>query len=98
MTFTRRQTQPLWHSEAVRLDGNFTAEEHYETIREMVTIDANFFRELRRKLRASLNASVWRATEALDLDDNDDIASVLRETYQLLTAQYGLQMVTLTDL
>ena len=97
MTFTRDQKEPWWHSEAVRLEGSFAAEDHYATIREMVTIDENFFRNLRGNLRAALNESEWRASLAPNLDDNDDIANVLRDTYRLLTAQYGLQMVTLTE-
>ena len=28
---------------------------------------------------------------------NDDLADVLRDTYRMLTAQYGLQMVILTE-
>ena len=97
MTFTRDQKEPWWHSEAVRLEGNFTAEEHYGTIRETVTIDENFFRDLRVKLRAAQSESNLRATEVPNLDDNDDIANVLRDTYRLLTAQYGLKMVTLIE-
>ena len=97
MTFTRGQEEPWWHSEAARLEGNFTAEDHYDTIREMVTIDENLFRSLRGKLRAALNESEWRASLVPNRDDDDDIANVLRDTYRLLTAQYGLQMVTLTE-
>ena len=97
MTFTRDQKEPWWHSEAVRQEGTFTAEEHYERIREAVTIDENFFRALRAKLRAALNESELRTTEANALYDNDDLADVLRDTYRMLTAQYGLQMVILTE-
>ena len=97
MTFTNDQKEPWWHSEAVRLEGSFTAEDHYATIREMVTIDENFFRDLRGNLRAALNESEWRASLAPNLDNNDDIAHVLRDISRLLTAQYGLQMVTLTE-
>lgn len=96
MTFTRDQKEPWWHSEAVRLEGRFTAEDHYETIRAMVTIDDNFFRDLRGKLRAALNESEWRASLVANRDEDDDIANVLRDTHRLLTVQYGLQMVTLT--
>ena len=97
MTFTRDQKEPLWHSEAVRLEGNFTADEHYETTRETVTIDENFFRDLRGRLRAAMNESDLRTPEVHNLDDNDDMADVLRDTYRLLTTQYGLQMVTLIE-
>ena len=97
LTFTKDQKNPSWHSEATILEGKFTAEDHYATIREMVTIDEAFFRELRNNLRASLYGSDLRAPEALNLNDDDSIASVLRETYQLLTTQYGLQMVTLME-
>ena len=96
MSFNRDQKEPWWHSEAVRLEGRFTAEDHYETIRAMVTIDDNFFRDLRGKLRAALNESEWRASLVPNRDDDDDIANVLRDTHRLLTVQYGLQMVTLT--
>ena len=95
MTFTKEQTAPLWHSEAVRLDGKFTAEAHYETTGETVIIDEDFFRDLRGKLLAALDESELRTPEVRNLDDNDDLANVLRDTYRLLTAQFGLQMVTL---
>ena len=97
MTFTRSQTVPLWHSEAVRLEGNFTAEEHYGRIREVVTMDEDFFRALRINLRAALNEVEGRTPRALDVDDNDEIASVLKDIHQLLTTQFGLQMVTLIE-
>ena len=97
MTFTRDQKEPWWHSTAVRLEGAFTAEEHYETIRETVTIDENFFRDLRGKLRAALNGSDLRSPELHSPDDSADIANVLRDTYRLLTTYYGLRMVTLID-
>ena len=90
MTFTRDQKETWWHSEAVRLEGAFTAEDHYETIRETVTIDENFFRALREKLRAAQNEFDLRATETNNLYGDDDIADVLRDTYRLLTAQYEL--------
>ena len=97
MTFTRNQREPWWHSEAVRLEGNFTAEEHYERISEMVTMDEKFFRGLRIKLRAALNETEERAPRGLDVDDNSEIATVLRDINRLLTTQYGLQMVTLIE-
>lgn len=97
MTFTRGQSDPWWHSEAVELEGAFTAEEHYGTTQETVTIDENFFRGLRSKLRAGLGGSPLRATETLDLGYNDDIADMLRDTHRLLTAQYGLHMVILME-
>ncbi len=97
LTFTRDQMEPLWHSEATRLEGKFTAEDHYATVREMVTIDEAFFRELRSKLRASLYGFDLLAPEAGNLNENDGIVSVLRETHQLLTTHYGLQMVTLVE-
>ena len=95
MTFTKEQTAPLWHSEAVRLEGEFTAEANYETTGETVIIDEDFFRDLRGKLLAALDESELRAPEVRDIDDNDDLANVLRDTYRLLTAQFGLQMVIL---
>lgn len=98
MTFTRTQAQPLWHSEALRLEGRFTAEEHYEAIKERVTIDEDYFRGLRSKLLVALDESGIMGDEHRNAnDDNDDIASVLRHTYRLLTAQFGLQMVTLIE-
>ena len=97
MTFTNDQKEPWWHSEAVRLEGRFAVEDHYETIREMLTIDEDFFRDLRGNLRASLNESERRTSLVPNRDDDDEIANVLRDTYRLLTAQYGLQMVTLTE-
>lgn len=50
---------------------------------------------LRDNLRAALNESGRRAS--LAVDENDDMANVMRDTYRLLAAQYGLQMVTLTE-
>ena len=44
LTFTRNQNEPVWHSEAVRLQGKFSAEDHYETISETLLIDEDFFR------------------------------------------------------
>ena len=81
----------------MRLEGNFTAEEHYERISEMVTMDEKFFRGLRIKLRAALNETEERAPRGLDVDDNSEIATVLRDINRLLTTQYGLQMVTLIE-
>ena len=97
MTFTKHQKKPRWHSEAVRLEGNFTAEEHYATINEMVVIDESFFRNLRGKLRATLSEFEMPTPEVNRLDDNDEMANVLRDTYRLLTAQFGLHMVTVVE-
>lgn len=97
MTFTRGQIKPRWHSEAVELEGAFTAGEHYDTIRETVTIDENFFRELRSKLRAGLGRTQHQTLETLNLDFNEGMADVLRDTHRMLTAQYGLQMVILME-
>ena len=97
MTFTRNQKKPWWHSEVVELKGDFTAEEHYGRIRETVTIDENFFKNLRGKLRAAVNDFEWQRQRVSSADDNEEIASVLRETHELLTTQFGLQMITLTE-
>ena len=94
ITFTSALNDaPLWHSEATRLEGDFTAEEHYKTIDEVVI--ENYFLELRAKLLAASNESRLINPERNNLDD--DIASVLRDVYRLLTAQFGLQMVTLVE-
>ena len=96
ITFTSALNDaPLWHSEAMILEGIVTAEEHYKTIDEVVIIDEDYFLELRAKLLATSNEPRLISPEKNDLDD--DIASVLRDVYRLLTAQFGLQMVTLVE-
>ncbi len=97
MTFTKDQEEPWWHSESVRLEGRFAAEEHYETIRETVTIDEDFFRDLRSKLRVALYEPQTRALEFGSVDYDDDIEDVLRDIDRLLTVQFGLRMVMLVE-
>ena len=97
LTFTRNQNEPVWHSEAVRLQGKFSAEDHYETISETLLIDEDFFRGLRYKLINALNATENARPQEINTIGNDDILTVLRDTYRLLTAQFGLRMVTLVE-
>ena len=95
MTFSRADNTPLWHSEAVRLEGEFSAAEHYASIGDSQTIDEEFYRGLRLKLLAA--SSVVSMTNFGMLSLDDDIASVLRDTYRLLTTRFGLRMVILTE-
>lgn len=61
ITFSRTRINGIWnvrwHSEPKRIEGKFSAEEHYDTTNEMITIDENYFRGLRNKLLAALNES-----------------------------------------
>lgn len=95
MTFTRTDATPVWHSESVRLEGKFTAEEHYAAMGEAETIDEEFFRNLRLKLLVASREISMTDYGALNLDD--DIASILRDTHRLLTTRFGLRMVMLTE-
>ncbi|MCY4624605.1 MAG: hypothetical protein OXC99_06375 [Chloroflexi bacterium] len=97
LTFTRSQTIPLWHSEIVKLEGSFTSDEHYERTRNRVTIDEDFFRTLHSRLQASLQENQRQLPSGRNASDSDDFASVLRDTYRLLTTQYGLQLVILRE-
>ena len=90
LTFDESQTLPFWHSDALRLEGRFTADEHYETIQERVTIDEDYFRVLRSRLVEALGGSSVKSAD-------DEIANVLKDTYRLLTTEYGLRMVTLIE-
>ena len=81
-----------WHSEPKRLECKLSAEDHYDTTNEMITIDENYYRELRSKLLAALNES---GTFFQSQETGDDIASVLDDVHRLLTTEYGLRMVIL---
>ena len=59
----------------------------------MSLIDNDYFRQLRDKLLAALRGSSLVPPVQANL--NDDMATVLRDAHQLLTASFGLQMVTL---
>ncbi len=95
MTFTRSDATPSWHSEPFRLEGKFTAEEHYAAMGEAETIDEEFFRNLRLKLLVASREVSMTSSGMLDLDN--DIASILRDTHRLLTTRFGLRMVILTE-
>ena len=92
ITFSSNQIL-WWHSEPERIEGKLSAEEHYDTINEMITIDEDYFRGLRSKLLAALSES---GTIPQNQGANDDMASVLEDVHRLLTTQFGLNMVTLT--
>ena len=81
-----------WHSEPQSIEGGLSAEEHYETTDQMITIDEDFFRDLRNKLLAALNES---GTFPQNQGISDDIATVVEDVYRLLTTEYGLHMVIL---
>lgn len=95
MTFTKDQRIPWWHSEQQRLEGRFTAEEHYEIITERVAIDNDYFRDL----RARLNATLTRPTlvNRNDQDLGQEMIDVLTDTHRLLTTRFGLRMVILVE-
>lgn len=95
MTFTKDQGIPWWHSEQRRLEGRFTAEEHYEMVTERITIDNDYFRDLRTKLINALTPPTLLSRGGQDLDQ--DILSVLTDTHRLLTTQFGLRMVILVE-
>ena len=96
ITFSRTRINGIWkvrwHSEPKRIEGKFSAEEHYDTTNEMITIDEDYFRGLRNKLLATPNES---GTFPQSQVTSDDIASVLEDVHRLLTTEYGLHMVIL---
>ena len=90
---TFSSTQILWwHSEPERIEGKFSAQEHYETTSEMITIDEDYFRGLRSKLLVALTES---GAFPQSQETSDDMASVLEDVHRLLTTEYGLRMVIL---
>ena len=95
LTFAKDQTIPWWHSEEQRLEGSFTAEEHYEKVNERMPIDNDYFRDLRAKLVAALTGPTL--VERDDRDLGQDMATVLTDTHRLLTTQFGLRMVILVE-
>ena len=95
LTFDTSRNQPHWHSEARRLEGQFTAEEHYESISRKSVIDEDYFRQLRVNLIEAHRGS--GATSKTSAASDDEITAVLKDTYRLLTAVFGLRMVTLIE-
>ena len=95
LTFDTSRNSPLWHSEARKLEGQFTAEEHFESISQKSLIDEGYF----RRLRANLIEAHGRSAETRETSSatNDDFVAVLKDTYRLLTAVFGLRMVTLIE-
>ncbi|MYC35473.1 MAG: hypothetical protein F4X66_00930 [Chloroflexi bacterium] len=95
LTFTSEERVAQWQSEPIRLEGKFSAEDHYATVNERRTIDEEFFRELRQNLIRRLRES--RGPVFQEPDQVDEIETVLNETHRLLTTQFGLQMVVLVE-
>ena len=77
------------------MEGQFTAEEHFESISQKSLIDEGYF----RRLRANLIEAHGRSAETRETSSatNDDFVAVLKDTYRLLTAVFGLRMVTLIE-
>ncbi len=95
LTFDTSRNPPIWHSEARSLEGQFTAEEHFESISQRFLIDEGYFRRLRANLIDAHGSS--GATRETSSATDHDIVVVLKDTYRLLTAVFGLRMVTLIE-
>lgn len=95
LTFDTSGNPPIWHSEAQMLEGQFTAEEHDGSIIQRILIDEVYFRQLRANLIDARGKS--GATRETSSATDDDFVAVLKDTYRLLTAVFGLRMVTLIE-
>lgn len=95
LTFDASRNQPHWHSEGRRLEGQFTAEQHYESISRKSVIDEDYFRQLRASLIDAHRG--YGATRGTSAETDDEVVAVLKDTYRLLTAVFGLRMVTLIE-